>query len=157
MKPYIALLVGALAALSAVPLLAADLADVGDDVRDDARLAGTRRVPMLLLFATEHCRWCTRVEEEFLKPMLASGRYDDRVLIRRVDLERRYRPMADFDGSTVSVDTFARRYRVVVTPTLVFLDPTGAQLAPKLVGLTTPDFYGGYIDERIEEALGKQR
>jgi hypothetical protein len=59
----------------------------------------------------------------------------------------------DFDGKLITVDEFTDRYNISVTPTVVFLDGSGAQLAPKRVGLSTPDFYGGYLDQSIDLAL----
>lgn len=111
-----------------------------------------RRLPILLMFSAENCGYCIRLEEDFLKPMLRSGDYEDKVLIRKIGIDSNDK-VRDFDGKQVSIEAFSSRYNVVVTPTVVFLDSSGAQLAPKRVGLTTPDFYGGYLDQSIDTAL----
>ena len=126
-----------------------------EEIRDFTRVAGhsdEKRLPILLMFSAEHCSYCERLEEDFLKPMLRSGDYADKVLIRKVKIDG-YGTVRDFDGKQVSIGEFASRYNVYVTPTIAFLDSSGAQLAPKRVGLSTPDFFGGYLDESIDTAL----
>lgn len=123
-----------------------------DDFFSLARQSEQRHLPILLMFSAEHCGYCMRVEEEFLKPMLRSGDYEDKVLIRKIKIDS-FDNVRDFDGKQISIDAFSARYNVVVTPTVAFLDSHGAQLAPKRVGLSTPDFYGGYLDQSIDAAL----
>lgn len=123
-----------------------------DDFVSVARQSEQQRLPILLMFSAEHCTYCVRLEEDFLKPMLRSGDYDDKVLIRQIKIDG-FGNIRDFDGKQISIDEFTGRYNVYVTPTVAFLDSHGAQLAPKRVGLSTPDFYGGYLDQSIETAL----
>lgn len=115
--------------------------------------AEARDLPILLMFSSPYCSYCEVVEEEFLVPMLRGGHYDDRVLIRKVQMTVGNRELADFQGGTVTVDDLAARYDVDLTPTVVFLDSEGRPLAEKLVGITTVDYYGGDLDEGIDTAL----
>lgn len=121
-----------------------------------AEVSERKRMPILLMFSANHCTYCVRLEEEFLKPMLRSGDYDDKVLIRKIRIDS-YDKVRDFDGKRIAVDEFIDRYNVYVTPTVAFLDSSGNQLAPKRAGLTTPEFYGGYLDQSIEVALDMLR
>jgi thioredoxin-related protein len=125
------------------------------DLRAEAERANTRQVPLLLMFSAEHCTFCVRMENEFLKPMIISGDYEDKVLIRKLELGGG--TVRDFNGKTVTVDALAARYKVFVTPTLIFLDAAGRQLTDKMVGLTTPDFFGGYLDASIDTSLSRLR
>jgi hypothetical protein len=84
--------------------------------------------------------------------MQISGDYIDRAEIRKLEIGYGSR-VVDFDGKHIDADEFAARYDVSVTPTLVYLDAHGRQLAPRQIGLMTPDYYGGYIDESIATAL----
>ncbi|SCZ66752.1 thioredoxin family protein [Thiohalomonas denitrificans] len=142
--------------LAATPIVAGVTVPITGDLQADGKLAQQRNVPLLMMFYAEHCYYCTRVEEDFLEPMLISGDYTDKVIIRRVDLENPRR-IIDFDGAAVSVSEFAARYQVRVTPTLVYVDSGGRPLTENMVGLTTPDFYGDYIDRRIDTALDQLR
>ncbi|WP_303903074.1 thioredoxin family protein [Thiohalomonas denitrificans] len=144
------------ALMAAMPIFAGVTVPVTSDLQAEGKLARERNVPLLMMFYAEHCYYCTRVEEDFLEPMLISGDYTEKVIIRRVDLEN-LRRITDFDGTSVSVSDFAGRYEVRVTPTLVYVDSDGRQLAENMVGLTTPDFYGDYIDRRIKTALDQLR
>lgn len=136
------------------PVFAADDVKV-EEVRDFTQV-GERshkaRLPILLMFSAEHCTYCEQLEEDFLKPMLRSGDYEDKVLIRKVRIDG-FGTLRDFKGDKVGVQAFADRYNVYVTPTVVFVDGDGSQLAKKRVGLSTPDFYGGYLDQSINTAL----
>ncbi|MGE0079753.1 MAG: thioredoxin family protein [Thiohalomonadaceae bacterium] len=125
------------------------------DLREEAALASARRVPVLLMFSAEHCPYCMRMEDEFLEPMILSGDYEDKVVIRKLELGEG--TLRDFDGRTVTVNELAERYKVYVTPTLVFLDAAGRQLTEKMVGLSTPDFFGGYLDDSIDTSLARLR
>lgn len=122
----------------------------------DARLARSQTLPILLSFSSEHCGYCELLEEDFLKPMLISGTYQDKILIRKVVIDSG-RQLVDFDGSTVGSDQLANRYRVRVTPTVLFVDAHGQELAERMVGINTPEFYGGYLDQNIDTALSRVR
>ena len=129
--------------------------DTIEKVRDLSALAPQlerKRVPLVLMFSAEYCSFCSRVENEFLIPMQISGDYEERALIRKLKIDFG-NEVVDFDGRRVDADEFAARYNISVTPTVVFLDHHGNQLAAKRVGLMTPDFYGGYLDESIATAL----
>jgi hypothetical protein len=41
---------------------------------------------------------------------------------------------------------------VSLTPTLLFLDADGNEISERLVGIWSEDFYGGFIDNRIDQA-----
>ena len=55
----------------------------------------------------------------------------------------------------MSTGEFAERYDVSLTPTLLFLNADGIEMSEKLVGIWSEDFYGGFIDNRIDEAREK--
>ena len=84
--------------------------------------------------------------------MLRSGQYVDKVLIRRVELDGN-QPIRDFNGESLSVRAFASRYKVFVTPTVVFIDGEGRVLTDSLIGIATVHYYGGYLDDAIDAAL----
>ena len=130
-------------------MLVHDLAAVARDAR-------ARRLPIALVVSMDHCPYCVRLEEDFLRPMLISGDYTDRVIICKLDLDS-YQRVRDFQGRETTGRDLAGRYGVRLAPTVLLLDPQGEELAPRLVGLTTPDFYGGYLDAAIDESVSKLR
>ena len=54
-------------------------------------------------------------------------------------------------------DTFAANQAVVLTPTLKFYDAQGREIVEEIEGFTNHDFYGYYLDERIDQALARLR
>ncbi len=147
----VTLLVTAIAPLSVAADSERSIAEVTDFATLGAQLR-EKNLPLLLMFSAQHCGFCVRLESDFLIPMQISGDYTDRTLIRKLDISN-YTKVRDFDGIELTPAEFASRYKVSVTPTVVFLDAHGNQIAPKRVGLTTPDFYAGYLDESIASVL----
>ena len=122
-----------------------------EDLRDAARVARERDLVLMIEFSSEYCGYCRRLEEAFLLPMQRNEDYDARVLIRAISLDP-YQTVIDFDGRSIDTDEFASRYGVSLTPTLVFVNPDGEELSDKLEGIWSEDFYGAYIDKRIDHA-----
>lgn len=131
-------------AASAVVSEAEDLAALGDRAR-------AARVPILLVVSQADCPYCELLKREVLRPMLVSGQYEGRVLIRELFIDSEL-PVRDFDGQAVSPDALARRYRARLTPTLLFLDHGGRELTERMIGINTLDFYGYYVDAAIGAA-----
>ena len=126
------------------------------DLYADGQLAHSRHLPLLIMFSMDGCTYCDLVREDFLEPMLLSGEYDDRVIIRIVKVDD-FDTLRDFDGKPITADELALRYRAVVAPTVVFVDYRGHQLAERLIGISTPDFYGGDLDDAIALSLSRLR
>ena len=124
------------------------------DLRQEARLAKVRNLLLVIEFSSEYCGYCRKLEELFLVPMQRNAGYRDKVLIRYVLLDM-YETLVDFDGRSMSTSEFAARYDISLTPTLLFLNGDGIEMSEKLVGIWSEDFYGGFIDSRIDEAREK--
>ena len=142
----------AAACLAALPDSAAEPGvPLATDLRADALTARARGMPILLLFAADTCSYCAQVESDYLVPMLHSADYVDKVLIRKI-LVRDPRTLVAFDGATVASADIAQHYRVELVPTLVFVDTQGREISERLVGLTTVDFYWGYLERSLDMA-----
>ena len=121
-----------------------DLAALGERARHG-------RMPILLVVSRDDCPYCKLLKREILEPMLLSGDYSGRVLIRELLVDS-YAPVRDFDGETVSSDAVASRYGARLTPTVLFLDHRGRELAEPMIGINTVEFYGHYLDATIDAA-----
>ena len=126
------------------------------DLFRDAELARAARTPVLLAVTQTHCGHCQLLKREVLNPMVLSGDYADRALLRELVLDRSG-PVRDFDGASRPVAEIAGRYHVRVTPTVLLLSPDGAMLVDAIVGVNTLEMYSYYLDEAIARALGKLR
>jgi hypothetical protein len=84
--------------------------------------------------------------------MLLSGEYTDKIIIRKLVLDNGSR-IGDFEGLQIDATRLSDRYRIFVTPTILFVDSAGRELAERMVGINTPELFGGYLDNCIETAL----
>ena len=125
---------------------ATDFSRLGEIARDEGKI-------ILLEVSASHCNYCELLEEEFLKPMLRSGDYNN-VLIRKIDMDG-YQTTIDFSGKSTSPDEFAHRLKVRLTPTILFFDGHGNEVSPRILGINSLDLYGGYLDEAIKNGLQK--
>lgn len=108
-------------------------------------------LPLLLAFRADYCGFCRKLETEHLEPMLRSGQYDSRILIRRFDMGSD-QTVIDFNGDKINADEFAEQHQASLTPTLLFLDAEGKEVAERLLGYNSPDFYGAYLEQAISTA-----
>ena len=67
-----------------------------------------------------------------------------------IDVLDRRQPIRDFAGQAGAA--LAARWQARFTPTVLFLDAQGRELAGRLVGVAVPDFYGAYLDQALAEA-----
>lgn len=126
------------------------------DLQADARTAAGSGIPILLFFAADSCAYCQAVEESYLQPMVKTGQYRGRVLFRvvRIDSEA---PLRDFDGRMTTQQAFAAAHGVRLTPVVRLVNASGRELVPQLLGYTSPDFYGSYLESAIDDAITKAR
>jgi thioredoxin-related protein len=126
------------------------------DLSREAAVSRARQLPILILFSSPNCAYCERVKREFLLPMQRNPDYADKVIMRQVEYRGRGR-LVDFSGKETTPEQFSQQQKVHLTPTIKLFDAAGHVLTEPLVGLTTPDYYGAYLDRAIDEALDKVR
>lgn len=125
--------------------------DVVTDLSTDSVKMSAEKLPMVVEMAAKHCSYCKLIEEHVLVPMIISGDYESKALIRQVDIEENTF-FIDFNGETITQKGFAKRYEVNLTPTVLFLNHKGEEIAPRMTGVSLIDYYGLYLDEAIEIA-----
>jgi len=140
-----------------ISVLRADVTvPVATDLQQLGSQAVSRELPILLTFTSVICSYCELLEQAFLQPMLLSGEYRDKVMIRKLELGPGA-SVTGFDGRKIMASELSSHYRVFVTPTLLFVDGNGKELAERIVGINTPELFGGYLDNCIETALLRLR
>lgn len=115
------------------------------------RIRTERRV-LVALFSRPDCAFCAALRRDQLVHLV---RESDTlgIIVAEFDLTMKTR-FGDADASSPFGDSpaeFARRLNVRATPTVVFMGDNG-EVAERLVGYGSPDFYGAYLDDRIETA-----
>ena len=123
--------------------------ELTNDLAVVSALSQEKGVPILLMFSTEDCTYCERLEAEVLGPMRKAGIDPQRVILRKIIMDE-YDNLRDFTGRERNAESFAMSRGVEVVPTLELLDATGKLLVPKIEGYQTPGLYGAYLDKAIE-------
>ncbi|MBC7381010.1 MAG: thioredoxin fold domain-containing protein [Burkholderiaceae bacterium] len=141
-----AILAGAV--LSPAVALAADTAlPVPASLKEASRLAGARKEPLVLLVSLPGCPYCELVRRNYLLPMRAEGLH-----AWQIDVTDRRHTVFDFQGRASSGAVLAAQFAATFTPTVLFFSAQGTELADRLVGVASADFYGGYLDDAISRA-----
>lgn len=111
----------------------------------ESRVSGR---PIVLMFSSVGCAWCELVRRDHLR-YLARDQHRLGVIVVELDLLDR-KPFKD--GETPA--GIAKALGVRFAPTVAFLGPEG-ELAERLIGYQSADFYGAYLEDRIAEAAAK--
>jgi thioredoxin-related protein len=135
---------------------AAEAVPSSQDLRKDAAAARGINGAVLVAFVGEQCSYCERVLRDFLVPMSQNGEYRNKVVMRRIDT-RSHANLRGFNGEDTTPSEFAAANGIRLTPTIVVFDEKGQRLGKPLIGLTTVDYYGYYLDQTIDTALEKIR
>lgn len=121
------------------------------DLQADERVSRQQGIPIMLLVTREDCGYCQLLKRVVIRPMIISGEYVDRVLIREVMIDAES-TLVDFDGKTVSPFAVANRYNALLTPTVLLVGGDGRVLVDKLIGISNQDMYLWYLDNALADA-----
>jgi len=121
------------------------------DLRASATDAAARGRMLLVLFSETGCQYCERLRREYLLPMQRNAEVQQKLAFFQVDVNADT-ALRDFAGQPTTQAALARRYGIRIMPTVMLLGSNGETLAEPLVGFTSSDFYGAYLDERISAA-----
>ena len=133
--------------------VAADSATVpvARDLQADGRVSRQQGIPIMLLVTRTDCGYCKLLKRAVVHPMIISGEYVDRALIREVIVDGAS-DLVDFDGTTVSPFAVADRYDALLTPTVLLVGHDGRVLVDKLIGISNEDMYLWYLDNALADA-----
>ena len=120
--------------------------------------------PMMIYFGRPGCGYCERTNVEGFGHADLRKRYSEHFVLAYVDTESGTRVTLP-DGERVTEAELANRYRVRMTPTFVYLDPAGKEVA-RLYGvqqkkdLAALDHYvanGVYKTKTFRQFLAEQK
>lgn len=121
----------------------------------EGRLAG------LLVFASsKYCPWCGLVSNDQLLPRLrASGM--PKIAIVEFDINDPTPAITASDQhsgglrltSNLSPLAWAKAHKIRVVPTVTAVNRQLIPLGPPLIGYSSADFYGAYLEEQITQAV----
>lgn len=120
-------------------------------LRAAAQSAAARGEPLVVMTTLSGCPYCDLVRNHYLLPMRREGL----VHAVQIDIRDRTSNLQGFAGENTTPADQARAWKARFAPTVLFLGPSGQELAERLVGVAVPDFYGEYLQARLSEARGK--
>ena len=126
------------------------------DLRASGATAASEGRALLVLFSESGCPYCERLRKEYLLPLQRNADYRKKVMFFQVDVDA-VTALRDFAGAPTTQAQLAKRYAIRTMPTVLLLGPGGKPLAAPLVGYNGSDFYGAYLDERVETAIAALR
>ena len=103
--------------------------------------------PLVVMVSLKGCPFCEVARNNYLAPMLRDGLID----VVQVDM-RTSLPLTDFQGKGHTHEEMVRQWKISIAPTVLFFGKGGVEVAERLVGGYLPDFYGAYLDARLEQA-----
>jgi thioredoxin-related protein len=103
--------------------------------------------PLLVFVSLDNCPFCKIARDHYLLPLMN----EQSIPIVQVNF-RHLAAVTDSRGHVMTQDQLIRMWGVKVAPTLLFLGKDGKEIAPRLTGGSTSDFYGAYLDERMHLA-----
>lgn len=103
--------------------------------------------PLVILASLDGCPFCKIARENYLQPLQTNPT----PFIVQLNL-RSQQTVVGFDGISYSHDQWLKSWGIKVAPTVLFVGLSGKEIAERLVGGYLPDFYGAYLDERLNVA-----
>jgi thioredoxin-related protein len=61
-------------------------------------------------------------------------------------------PVRDFNGIAATHDALVRAWGIKIAPTVLFFGPQGKEIAERLEGGYIPEYYGAYLEQRMQAA-----
>jgi Thioredoxin-like domain len=120
---------------------------VAQSLADELASALKAGQPLVVMVSLEGCPFCRAARDSYLDPM----RRQEKVPVVQVDM-RTAAVLRDFNRNTVTHDALTRAWGVKVAPTVMFFGAGGKEVAERLQGAYIADFYGAYLDQRMQTA-----
>ncbi len=120
---------------------------VAKSLQAEILLALKTSSPLLVFVSLDNCPFCKIARENYLLPLMN----EQSIPIVQVNF-RHFASVIDMRGQVMTQDQLIRAWGIKVAPTVLFLGKEGKEVAPRLTGGSTSDFYGVYLDERVRIA-----
>ena len=115
--------------------------------------AAEEKKVILLEISASYCGFCHKLEEEILNPMIISGEYEH-VLIRQLQIDS-YHDLTMPNNKTITPSQYASQKNIFVTPTILFLNSQGEEVAERIIGINSVDYFGAYVDDALKIGADK--
>ena len=113
-------------------------------LRDVATQAQRQCAPLVLLVSLPGCPWCELLRRNYLAPMRKEGLPAFQIVVND-----RQRAVVNLQGQPSNGADIANSYRAVLTPTVLFLNAQGVEVAPRIEGVASADLIGAQLDAAL--------
>jgi len=137
--------------VTATATFAADKITTVQDVSDFKALfkqAQAEQKVIMLEMSASYCGFCRQLEAEIINPMIISGDYDN-VIIRKLEIDGYY-DIKMPNNEKITPSDYASKQNIFVTPTLLFLNGQGKEVAERIIGINSVDYFGAYVDDALK-------
>lgn len=107
----------------------------------------------MLFFTLPNCSYCRIVRYDYFLPLLKQRTGNDQPIIREISVTGQNR-VTLFDGQRVSEAELAERYKVPMTPTVLFVNHEGEVVGNPILGGDHTN-YIALFDKSLAEASTK--
>lgn len=147
-RASLALCAGALASVwSSTAWAASATLPVPQSLAEELAKALKAGQPLVVMVSLEGCPFCRVARDHYLDPL----RRQEGGYVVQIDM-RTATSVRDFSGATTTHDALVRGWGVKIAPTILFFGAKGIEIAERLEGGTIPDFYGAYLEQRMQVA-----
>ncbi len=112
--------------------------------------AQSQCAPLVLLVSLPGCPWCELLRRNYLAPMRQEGLHAVQIMVND-----RSRPVANFQGRPSTGADIAAAYQAKITPSVLFLNSQGFEIAPRMQGVASADLLGAQLDAALQTARQK--
>jgi len=117
--------------------------DTFKDLSEDLAEANDEGKRLLIMFEQRGCIYCTKMHQEVFPADDIKAMIEDNYFVVQLNLHGDIE-VTDFDGETLSEKDMARKWGILFTPTLMFIDEAVAEgvTAPEAAVATMPGAFG---------------
>lgn len=116
-------------------------------LREELALALKDGHPLVVLVSLDGCPFCKVVRENYLGPL----HQQQGLPVVQVDMQGGA-AVQDFKGAALTHDALVHAWNVTLAPTVLFFGRGAAEVAPRLKGIGSADYYGAFLEQRLEQA-----
>ncbi len=122
------------------------------DLHALAQQSNQKELPIILMFSAQWCEYCEVLKEHALNPMMKSGLYEDKLgLFRHVGIDEP-EPLLLLNGKRMKKSKWAYQLNADLTPTILFIDGQGKEVAQRLVGVSELTLFSALVHARLNDA-----
>ena len=105
------------------------------NLHDLAKQAREANLPIMLAVGAEWCGFCDVLKEEVLDPMALGELYEGKYMYFRYISIDDHDTIAGINNQPITKEDLSNRFDADLTPTIIFIDGYGKQVAPNIVGI----------------------